>query len=169
MLYRKLSIVLVLLFVGCGGDSNGGGSPMGPGPTIPNIVGSYSGTWRHVLFVPSTGEQEQLVCPATATVTNQGADGSFTGSWTQGSSVDCTADSGTMGGTVLAGGAMSITQFTSGSDLSIEELTGGQCTLTTPIGQFSGSANGSSFEMSGTAILSCLGIQVALTLTLSVN
>ena len=167
MLYRKLSIVCLLLLAGCGGDS----SPTGPGssPTIPDIVGSYTGTWRIAAFVPSTGEQDQLICPATVAITSQGGDGSFTGSWTQGASVDCSADSGTLAGTVQAGGAMTVTQFTSGSDLSIEEATGGQCTLTSPISQFSGSANGSTFEMSGTAILNCLNIQVNITLTRSVN
>lgn len=167
---KSRAAILAVLVAGCGGDSPTEPAPApNPTPTIPNIVGTYSGTWTNRANVPSTGESLQVVCPGGAAISSQGANGTFTGTWTQGSSPDCTADSGTLGGTVQVGGAVGVTQFASSNPnpSSIEDLTDGQCTLTQGIGAFTGTANGSLFEVAGTAIAQCLGIQVNLTFTLS--
>ena len=161
------AFVLVILSTACGSDDSG---PAGPGePTIPSIVGNYSGTWNNRVTVPSTGERVQVFCPATVSITNQGPDGGFTGTWTQGTNGDCDAGSGSLAGSVAAGGAMSVTQFTNANALTIEEATGGQCTFTSGANAFAGTANGSIFEMTTTAVADCLGTTVNFSWTLSAS
>ena len=166
---RRILLVLVLpILFACGGDNPAG--PESNPPSIPDIVGAYSGTWTISLIVPSTGEQEQTVCPGGVTVTNEGADGSFTGTWTWGASSVCSANSGALGGSVQAGGALTVSQFSSNAgEQSLEELTDGQCSWVSGVGAFAGTANRSIFEMSGTAIAQCLGIQINVAWTLSTS
>lgn len=165
--FLAFAFVLMVLPTACSGDDSG---PTGPSaPTIPNIVGNYSGTWNNRVTVPSTGEQVRVFCPATASITNQGPNGGFTGTWTQGTNADCDAGSGSLAGSVSAGGAMTVTQFSNVNALTIEEATGGQCTFISGADAFAGTANGSTFEMTTTAVADCLGTTVNFSWTLSAS
>lgn len=136
-----LSLMLAVsgLLVGCGGGESGEGIT---GPTIPNIVGSYSGDWSLTVEDQETGDSATASCPGSVNVDSQ-SQGSFSGSYRIDAAGDCdTSDSGTVAGEVRSDGGVNLSLGSaSGSSSDFEEITG--CTVTSGDSQLTGSVNGS--------------------------
>lgn len=86
---------------GCGDD------PAGPGQsTIPDLVGTYLGNWHTGVTNVASGAELVVTCPGSVIVAAQGGDGEFSGFWTQVGTSECHAASGSLAGSVAAGGAV---------------------------------------------------------------
>lgn len=146
----------------------GGGEPAGPGePTTADLLGLYSGTWHNRASVPSTGLEAESICPGSVIVSDQGPDGSLTGSWTQIGNPECAAASGTLVGSVTADGALTISEFVNATSPSLEEATQGRCAYLAERDPFTGTADGSKFEISRSAVADCQGTQITYSWALS--
>lgn len=142
--------VAVLTVGGCG---NGGGDDVS-GPTIPNIVGSYSGNWTLTAENRNTGESASISCPGNINVDSQN-DGSFSGSYTIDAAGDCDAsDSGTVDGEVRSDGGVNLDLGSaSGSSTSFEDITG--CTVTSGDSQLTGSVSGGNMSIDAEFFTDC--------------
>lgn len=150
----------LVVAVGCGDD------PAGPeSSTIPDIVGTFAGTWQTRVTVVATGAEVEVSCPGSAIIAAQGADGSFTGSWTQIGTTECTAAAGSMTGSVAPGGAVTISDFSNASGRTFEETTG--CTTLSGGDGFTGTTNGTEFQISKAIIADCQATEVTFSWTLS--
>ena len=144
-------LACALLGLACGDDD-----PTGPDPsTIPDIVGTYTGTWNNGASIASTGQEVQVSCPGSAKITEQDADGGFFGYWTQVGDDGCPGAAGTIGGRVMGGGELTITEFTNTTSPTLEEATGGQCTIVAGSNAFEGFIDGRTLEISRTARADC--------------
>lgn len=148
-LFRSLFAVLCLIgATGCGDD------PAGPGQsTIPEIVGTYSGTWRTVVTVVATGAELVVTCPGSVIVAEQDADGGFSGFWTQVGTTECSAASGSLAGSVAAGGAVAVTELVNASGRTLEESTG--CVVIAGDDSYTGTADDTRFEIARTVTADC--------------
>lgn len=145
-----LVIGLVATLAGCGGES--GDEPMGP--TIPDIVGSYSGTWTLTVENRETGDSASVTCPGSITVDSQ-SEGTFSGSYRIEAQGDCdTSDSGTVSGSVRSDGGVDLTLGSgSGSTADFEDITG--CTLTSGDNRLTGNASGGSMAVDAQFFADC--------------
>ena len=142
--------------------------PSGPGAAgLPDIVGTYGGTWEITIEVPASGQAAVFTCPGIAGVSSLEPDGSFTGVWTQGTAPNCTVEFGSLAGRVMPDAALTISEFTNESGLTFEESTGGQCTLQPGAESYSGTANGYLFEISRTVLADCQGTEFRFTWSLT--
>lgn len=132
-----------------------GGGDAGPtGPTIPDIQGTYSGTWSLTLTNQDTGESGTFSCPGSITVASQ-SEGSFSGSYLMEAGGDCdTSDSGDVAGTVRTDGGVNLgLGSASGSTADFEDITG--CTYTGGDSQLTGSVSGGSMSIDGEFFSDC--------------
>lgn len=132
-----------------------GGGDAGPTePTIPDIQGSYSGTWSITLTNQNTGESATVGCPGSVTVSSQ-SEGSFSGSYILEAAGDCdTSDSGNIAGTVRTDGGVNLgLGSASGSTADFEDITG--CTYTSGDSQLTGSVSGGSMSIDGEFFTDC--------------
>lgn len=149
-------LVWAVLGIACG-DSD----PAGPGEqTIPDIVGTYAGTWNNSASIPSSGQEVQVSCPGSVIIKEQDADGGFTGFWTQVGNDGCPGAAGSLAGTVAGGGELTISEFTNSTSPSLEEATGGQCAIVAGSNTFAGRADERSFELSRSARADCQGTEI---------
>jgi hypothetical protein len=142
-------LVLLLLVPACGGDD-----ATGPGdntPQVPNLVGSYDGNFTYTISAPGY-QTESESCPARITVANQSG-GSFSGTFSQTSTANCMAESGTIQGNVEVGGALTMSAAYTSSGPTWEERTG--CTVLSSDTHYSGSYVGGIFSCSYTMTASC--------------
>lgn len=106
------------------------------GPTPPNLVGTYDGSWAVTVEGPGL-EPTVDVCGGTVTVEEQSG-GAIQGTFTQAESVDCDAAAGFVTGTVTTDGEVSLLLGASGGGGSgFEESTG--CTILTAEDRYTGS------------------------------
>jgi len=156
---RLLAACLVIV-AGCGDD------PAGPGQaTIPDIVGTYSGTWQTRVTAVATGAELLVLCPGSVIIAEQEADGGFTGFWTQIGTTECTAAAGSLTGDVAAGGALTIPEFANASGQTLEESSG--CTSVTGDDAYTGTADGTRFDISRTVTADCRGTELTIAWKLS--
>lgn len=156
-------LLCAALWTACG-DSD----PAGPSDqTIPDIVGTYAGTWNISASVPSSGQEERVSCPGSAIIEEQAEDGGFSGYWTQVGNHECVAASGTLAGTVAAGGALTISDFVNTTGGTLEEATGGQCVSVPGSDTFEGSADGRTLEVSRASSADCQGTEFVFSWELS--
>lgn len=140
---------------GCGDD------PAGPGPsTIPDLVGTYSGTWQNGVAVVATGAELVVTCPGSVIVAEQGADGGFSGFWTQVGTTECSAGSGSLAGSVAAGGALTVTELVNASGRTLEESTG--CVVIAGDDAYTGTADATRFEIARTVTTDCTGTELTI-------
>lgn len=132
----------------------GGGDAEPTGPSIPNIQGTYSGTWSLTATNQNTGDSGSGSCPGSITISSQ-SEGSFSGSYTVDAAGDCdTSDSGVAAGTVRADGGLNLgLGSASGSDTDIEDITG--CTYTGGDSQLTGSVSGGGMSIDGEFFTDC--------------
>jgi len=156
---RRTCLACLALFLACGGDDATGPDPS----TIPDIVGSYSGSWINRATVAATSQETEVSCPGSVIVSTQDSEGRFTGSWTQIGDADCVAAAGTLAGSVAAGGALAISDFSTNTGESLEAATNGFCTLPPGGTTFAGTADGSRFELARTAVGECQGTGITFT------
>ena len=151
-----LAAILCLIAAGgCGDD------PAGPGPsTIPNLVGTYSGTWQTGVTVVATGAELVVTCPGSVIVAEQGADGGFSGFWTQVGTTECTAASGSLAGKVAAGGALTVSELVNASGRTLEGSTG--CVVVAGDDTYTGTASATRFEIVRSVTADCTGTQLTI-------
>lgn len=155
---QRTVVCLIVVAIACGGEEAAGPAPS----STADIVGTYSGTWLNRATVSATGQETEVSCPGSVIVSDQDANGRFMGSWTQVGDSDCVAAAGTLAGGVAPGGALSISDFTNNTGESLEEATNGFCT--SPDGSvFAGTADGSRFDLSRTAVAACQGTEITFT------
>lgn len=160
---RRTLLAYLVLAVACGGDD-----PAGPSPsTIPDIVGTYAGTWQNGVAVPARDQETEITCPGSVIVSEQDADGRFTGFWTQVGNAECVAAAGALAGRVAAGGALTVSEFSNATGESLEEATGGFCASPPGGSAFSGTADGSRFELFRTVVADCQGTEFTFSWVLS--
>ncbi len=118
-----------LSIAACGGDDP-------TGPTTPNLVGVYDGTWT--TRVEGSGlETTTDICAGEVTVTEQSG-GYFEGTFSQTASQDCDAATGFVTGSITADGTVTVLLGASGGGgPAFEESTG--CTIVSTDGSYSGS------------------------------
>lgn len=145
-----LAGVAVLTVGACG---NGGGDDV-TGPTIPNIVGSYSGDWTLTVENRNTGESASVSCPGNINIDSQN-EGSFSGSYNINAAGDCdTSDSGTVAGQVRSDGGVNLgLGSASGSSASFEDITG--CTVTSGDNQLTGNVSGGTMNIDAEFFADC--------------
>lgn len=140
---------------GCGDD------PAGPGQSaIPQIVGTYSGTWQNGVTVVATGAELVVTCPGSVIVAEQGADGGFGGYWTQVGTTECSAASGSLAGSVAVGGALTATELVNASGRTLEESTG--CVVVAGDDTYTGTADATRFEIARTVTADCAGTELTI-------
>jgi len=140
---------------GCGDD------PAGPGQsTIPDIVGTYSGSWRTGVAVVATGAELIVTCPGSVIVAEQDPDGAFSGFWTQVGTTECSAASGSLAGSVAAGGALTVTELVNASGRTFEESTG--CVVVAGDDTYTGTAGATRFEIARAVTADCTGTQLTI-------
>lgn len=139
----------LLILTACGGGDAGPTEP-----TIPNIQGSYGGTWNLTLTNQNTGESASLSCPGSVTISSQ-SDDSFSGSYLIDAGGDCdTSDSGNVAGTVRTDGGVNLgLGSASGSTADFEDITG--CTYTGGDNQLTGSVSGGSMSIDAEFFSDC--------------
>lgn len=137
----------VSILVGCSGGE-------ATGPDIPQISGSYSGTWTLTAENQDTGESSSASCPGSITIDSQ-SDGSFTGSYRIDAGGDCdTSDSGTASGNVRSDGGIDLSLGSaSGSSSDFEDVTG--CTVTGGDSKFTGSVSSGSMTIDAEFFADC--------------
>jgi hypothetical protein len=105
------------------------------GPSTPNLVGVYDGTWT------TTVEGEGLdttidICPGTVSIDEQSS-GVFEGTFSQAQSEDCGEGSGFVTGTITPDGSVTVLLGASGGGgPAFEESTG--CTIQSAEGSYRG-------------------------------
>lgn len=150
-----MAAVCLGLAAGCGDD------PSGPGQsTIPDLVGTYSGSWQTRVTVVATGAELVVTCPGSVIVAEQGADGGFTGFWTQIGTTECTAAAGSLAGSVAAGGALTVTELANASGRTLEESTG--CVVLAGDDTYTGTAGATRFEIARTVTATCTGTELTI-------
>ena len=154
---RELSLAAVslVLAAGCGDDPAGPGSSM-----IPDLVGTYSGTWQTEVTASATGAELVVTCPGSVIVAEQEADGGFSGFWTQIGTAECIAASGSLAGSVAAGGALTVTELVNGSGRTLEESTG--CVVVAGDDTYAGTADATRFEIMRAVTLDCSGTEITI-------
>lgn len=144
-----LTTLLMVALAACGGDED-----TGPTDPPPDIVGSYEGNWSFSFTYTPAGNDQEILCPGAVSILMQRADGTFTGNWDQPfTGDDCSEASGTLAGIVEPDGAITIVALTSGgggSGTTLEDATEGECVTTSVSNAYTGSADGSTFEISYT-------------------
>lgn len=150
----------LVVAAGCGDDVAGPDSS-----TIPDLVGTFSGTWQTRVTAVAAGAVVEVSCPGSVIVAAQGADGSFTGFWTQIGTTECTAAAGSLAGSVAAGGAVTISELSNAAGRTFEESTG--CTTVSGDDGYAGTANGTKFEISRTVAADCRGTEFTFSWKLS--
>jgi hypothetical protein len=134
---KQIAVItaLALFLGGCGdGDST---SP----PSVPDVAGTYSGAFT-VSASSSAGNQNLGTVPATATVTQRGADLSIAVVGQQGESF-------TTDGTIAAGGAIDLNND---PDLSFLAAALPQCSFTDAAASNSGSVTGGTLVLTASVV-----------------
>lgn len=147
---RPLSILTLLLLVGCGGDGEV------TEPALPNARGTYRVTWAIGLTNVASGESRSIACPGELVVRFQERE-AFIGDFEIfGSSQDCKmfGASGTIGGTVQPDGTVQFTLDVPGQRPNdFENLTG--CEFVSGDTGFTGTISESELRASATVVVDC--------------
>lgn len=146
--WRLFAALCLIGASGCGED------PAGPGPSmIPDLVGTYLGSWQTGVSLVATGAELVVTCPGSVIVAEQDADGGFSGFWTQVGTTECSAASGSLAGSVAAGGAVAVTELVNASGRTFEESSG--CVVASGDDTYTGTADDTRFEIARIVTADC--------------
>lgn len=141
---------------GCAGEGGGGGGPTAPGPTVPAILGTYTGPafWTQT-FQNQLGDSVVFRCPGNLAITQQ-TETSFSGSYVIEQSVDCDRSTGLVVAGTVAQTAVTFQLQPAGPERNIFEGISG-CQSVTAEETFRGSIMANQLQAASQAMVECPG------------
>jgi hypothetical protein len=140
------------------------GNPMGPSGlderaasavVFPSVVGSYTGTVT-ARVKTSFGLTKNVSCPVSINIPTQAND-TFSGTVALQDTNDCNTETGTLSGSVLENGTLTLSADTPGGGANVFEDAAARsgCTLISSSGTFGGTLVGNLVTAAGTAVYEC--------------